>query len=64
MRGLIEEAVADGSIEPTDVKLLAFTLAGALNWPARWHRPDGPLTAEAISATMVDLLTAGIAPRR
>ncbi|MBB6427206.1 TetR/AcrR family transcriptional regulator [Sphingopyxis sp. JAI128] len=64
MRSLIEEAVGDGSIETTDVKLLAFTLAGALNWPARWHRPDGPLTAEAISATMVDLLTAGIAPRR
>lgn len=64
MRSLIEEAVADGSIEPTDVRLLAFTLAGALNWPARWHRPDGPLTAEAISSTMVDLLTSGIAPRR
>lgn len=64
MRSLIEEAVADGSMEPTDVKLLAFTLAGALNWPARWHRPDGPLSAEVISATMVDLLTSGIAPRR
>lgn len=63
MRGLIDDAMADGSIEPTDVKLLAFTLAGALNWPARWHRPDGALAADAISATMVDMLTAGLAPR-
>lgn len=63
LRDLINDAVADGSIAPTDVKLLAFTLAGALNWPARWHRLDGALSAETISITIVDLLTAGLAPR-
>lgn len=63
MRGFIEEGMADGSIGCTDPKLLAFTLAGALNWPARWHVPGGELGAEEIAEQMVDILTTGMAPR-
>lgn len=63
MRGLIEEAIADGSVAPCDARLLAFTLAGALNWPARWFSPDGKQTKEEVAAQMVDLLTSGFAPR-
>jgi len=63
MRGFIEEGIADGSIACTDPKILAFTLAGALNWPARWHVPGGELSAEEIAGQMVDVLTAGLAPR-
>ncbi|QEH79722.1 TetR/AcrR family transcriptional regulator [Sphingomonas sp. C8-2] len=63
MRGFIEEGIADGSIVPTDSKLLAFTLAGALNWPARWHVPGGELSAEELAHRMVDMLTIGLAPR-
>lgn len=64
MRRLIAEGVADGSIEAVDVKLAAFTLAGALNWPARWHRAEGPASAEAVAEQMVDILIKGLAPRR
>jgi AcrR family transcriptional regulator len=63
MRAFIEEGLADGSIAPTDPKLLAFTLAGALNWPARWHVPGGELSAGELARRMVDMLTAGLAPR-
>ena len=63
MRALIAEGVADGSIAEVDVKLAAFTLAGALNWPARWHRNDGATSSKAIAAQMVDILTAGLEPR-
>lgn len=63
MRDLIAEGVGDGSIAPLDVKLTAFTLAGALNWPARWYDPAGPMPAKAIAAQMVDILTIGLAPR-
>ena len=62
MRALISAAVADGSIDCQDVKLTAFTLAGALNW-GRWHHPDGSRSPEDIAAGMVDILTAGLAPR-
>jgi AcrR family transcriptional regulator len=63
MRSLIEAGIADGSIGPQDVKLTAFVLAGALNWPARWHRPDGETSPEAVAEHMVDFLTSGLAPR-
>ena len=63
MQGLIADGVADGSIAPMDVKLAGFALAGALNWPARWHQPDGRLAPETVARQMVDILTVGLAPR-
>ncbi|TAL02747.1 MAG: TetR/AcrR family transcriptional regulator [Rhodospirillaceae bacterium] len=63
MRELIEEGIADGSIACTDAKLLAFTLAGALNWPARWHEAGGKQSAKEVARHMVDVLTQGFAPR-
>lgn len=63
MRGLIADAVADGSIAPVDVKLAGFTLAGALNWAARWRDPDGAMSAAQIAAGQVEILIAGLAPR-
>jgi AcrR family transcriptional regulator len=63
LRSFIEEGMADGSIAKSDPKILAFTLAGALNWPARWHVPGGPMSAEEIATQMVDILTTGLAPR-
>jgi AcrR family transcriptional regulator len=63
MRELIEEGIADGSIAPADPMLLAFTLAGALNWPARWYKENGKTSAEEFASAMVDVLTKGFAPR-
>ncbi len=63
MRNLIEEGITDGSIAPGDPKMIAFTLAGALNWPARWHDPSGPKTPAEIAIEMVTILTRGVAPR-
>ena len=62
MRDLIAEGVADGSVRSSDVRLTAFTLAGALNWPARWYREDGAMSREDIAARMVDILCAGLIP--
>lgn len=63
MRGLIEDGIADGSIAPVDVRLAAFGLAGALNWPARWYDPAGPMSAETIADSLVAMFTGGLAPR-
>jgi AcrR family transcriptional regulator len=63
LRTLIADGAADGSIAPVDVKMTAFALAGALNWPARWHDPAGPMTPDAIAAALVDVLIGGLAPR-
>ncbi|WP_022683844.1 TetR/AcrR family transcriptional regulator [Sphingobium bisphenolivorans] len=63
LRSLIRDAIADGSIAPVDVKMAAFALAGALNWPGRWYDPEGPLSAEDVAAQLVDILTKGLHPR-
>jgi len=63
MRGIIEDAVADGSANVTDVRLTAFTFAGALNWPARWYRADGELDSRVMAYRLVETLCNGIMPK-
>ncbi|CAM4036673.1 hypothetical protein CCOS865_03266 [Pseudomonas reidholzensis] len=63
LRELIEAGIADGSIAPCDSRLMAFTLAGALNWPARWFSAEGKQTREETASLMVELLANGFAPR-
>ncbi len=63
LRDMIRDAVADGSIAKVDVKIAAFTFAGALNWPGRWYAAGRGKTPERIAADMVELLVAGVLPR-
>lgn len=63
MRQLIRDGIEDGSIAPVDPKMLASTLAGALNWPARWHDPKGDEAPADIAAHLVSLLAQGFRPR-
>ena len=64
MRELLEAAIADRSIAPVDPKIAAFTLAGALNWPARWFEAGGPMSKEQVANHMVELLINGLLPSR
>jgi AcrR family transcriptional regulator len=63
LRDLIAAGIADGSVMADDARLLAFALAGALNWPARWFVPGGALGATEVAERMVAMLIAGVAPR-
>ncbi|MFH6787018.1 MULTISPECIES: TetR/AcrR family transcriptional regulator [Methylobacterium] len=63
MRDLIAEGMEDGSIARGDPWIAAFTLAGALNWPARWYDPQGARGPAEVASEMVDFLTLGLAPR-
>lgn len=63
MRRLIEEAADDGLIAVDDVRLTAFTIAGALSWVARWYDAAGPDSPATIAARMVETLVRGLAPR-
>lgn len=63
MRTLLREGMADGSIGSLDVKLTAFTLAGALNWPARWYREEDGSSPQEVAERMVDILACGLVPR-
>lgn len=59
-RGLIEQGIADGSIQPCDPKLLAFAAAGALSWIARWHDPAGSLPVDEIARQTIGFFVNGI----
>ncbi|HEX9045218.1 MAG TPA: TetR/AcrR family transcriptional regulator, partial [Candidatus Limnocylindrales bacterium] len=54
-RGAIEEAIADGSLRMTDVRLAGIAILSACNWFTQWYRPDGPLTVEQIAHAFGDL---------
>ena len=64
LRGLVEDAAADGSAHVEDVRLATFAIAGALNWPARWHVEGGAMAPEQIADELVGFLVAGLQPRR
>ena len=63
VRGMIAQGIADGSIAPVDVRFASFALAGALNWPARWHDPEGPLKPDEVAEKLVDIALGGLTPR-
>jgi AcrR family transcriptional regulator len=64
LRGFIEQGIKDGSIRPCNVKLAAFSLAGAIHSLATWFEPGGALTAEQVAAEFAQTLTQGLANRR
>ena len=59
-RALIEQGISEGSLEPFDPKLAAFTLAGALSWIGRWYDPNGPLSAEEVARDSTAVLMNGL----
>lgn len=60
MRTFIAEGIEDGSIAPCDIKMTAFTLAGAVNWVSRWYDDAGPSSASQIAAKVVTVLESGL----
>jgi AcrR family transcriptional regulator len=63
VRQVVKDGMADGSITKGDPLLMTFTLAGALNWIARWYEPGDQLSAEAVADAVVENLVHGLAPR-
>lgn len=59
IRTAIREGIEDGSIRNCDVRMAAFVVAGGLNWIARWHNPEGPLSDDEVATTCVDILLEG-----
>jgi hypothetical protein len=60
LRGLIEQGIACGALRPADPKLAALLLLGAVNWTARWFRPDGGRSAVEIGREAAELLVRGL----
>ncbi|HXV90221.1 MAG TPA: TetR/AcrR family transcriptional regulator [Gemmatimonadales bacterium] len=63
LREIIEQGIADGEFRPLDPKVPVFVILGAINWIARWYRPEGSLHAPELGAQFADHLIGGLARR-
>lgn len=63
IRRLLREGVRDGSIQPCDIKMTAFAIAGALNWIAHWYREEQAMTPAQIADAFVTVFGEGLRPR-
>lgn len=64
IRRLVREGIEDGSLRPCDPKMVAFALAGSLNWITHWHRDgvreDAALTPREIAERFFELFERGV----
>jgi AcrR family transcriptional regulator len=63
IRRMLDDGARDGSLAPTDTKMTAFAIAGALNAAALWFEEAGPYSARQISEHYADLFVASLTPR-
>jgi AcrR family transcriptional regulator len=62
IRGLVADGIAHGEFAPCDPALVTRAILGALNWTARWFRPDGPQPVAEVAAGLADYLARGLLP--
>ncbi|HET9252002.1 MAG TPA: TetR/AcrR family transcriptional regulator [Candidatus Eisenbacteria bacterium] len=60
VRRFVEQGVQDGAFRSVDAKMTVFAILGAINWIARWYRPEGSLQAASLGEHFADHLLDGI----
>jgi AcrR family transcriptional regulator len=63
LRRLLEDGMRDGSVGTCDPKMMAFAMAGALNWIAHWYREGEPLGPAEVAEAFVQVFERGLLPR-
>lgn len=63
IESLIRDGVADGSIRDCNPAVMALGLMGVFNSPARWYRPDGPMSLDAAVQQLVEFMEHGVVPQ-
>ena len=59
-RAILLEGMQSGVFAPSNSKLLAFAILGAINWIPRWYDPSGRASAGEIARVFADFLSAGM----
>ena len=62
IRALVAEGIERGAFAPCDSALVTRAILGAMNWTARWYRPDGPQPVGEVAAALADYLGRGLLP--
>ena len=61
LRRLIDAGVERGEFRVCDTALVTRAILGAVNWTARWFRPDGGQPAATLAETLATFLVRGLA---
>jgi len=61
VRSLVTDGVKRGEFAADDPSLVTRAMLGAVNWTARWYRPDGPQSVSEIAAALSEYLVRGLA---
>ena len=62
VRGLVAEGIQRGEFAQTDPALVTRAMLGAVNWTARWYRPEGPRSVAEIADSLSEYLVRGLVP--
>lgn len=60
LRDMIDSGVASGEFRQVDSKIAVFAILGAINWIARWYRPEGEVKAPELGDQFVKYLVGGL----
>lgn len=60
LRDLVAQGIAAGEFRDADPQAAVFAMLGAVNWIARWYRPDGRLRAPELGDQFADYLLHGL----
>ena len=63
VRSLVARGVKRGEFAPCDAALVTRAMLGAVNWTARWYRPDGAQSVAEIAASLSTYLVRGLAAK-
>jgi TetR/AcrR family transcriptional regulator len=60
LRRIIGEGISAGEFRGVEPKIAVFAILGAVNWIARWYRPEGSVHAEELGRQFADHLVGGL----
>ncbi len=60
LRRIVARGVADGEFRHVDPKTAVFAILGAINWIARWYRPEGALHSAELGLEFAGHLVGGL----
>ena len=61
VRALVTKGMKEGEFAPCDAALVTRAMLGAVNWTARWYRPDGSRSVSQIAKSLSEYLVRGLA---
>jgi AcrR family transcriptional regulator len=60
VRRMIDQGAREGLFRKVDSKIATFAILGAINWIARWYRPEGALQARELGEQFAEHLVGGL----